>query len=83
MAKIETLRTNLGPLDALWIVLALVAGSWGLQTPGLGLLCGIAMGAAIGVWRLVRIQAKQLEFQQEEHYAEQEYSPDQGQYGRS
>jgi hypothetical protein len=67
MAKTQTLRTNLGPLDGLWIVLAFVAGGMASKDGGIGLLCGIAAGIAIGTWRLVQIQGKLLEFRQAEY----------------
>jgi hypothetical protein len=68
MAKTQTLRTNLGIIDGVWLLLATVAGGWGAKNSGIGLLCGIAMGIALGTWRLVQIQGKALEYRQAEYY---------------
>ncbi|MFI6076835.1 hypothetical protein ACIA5C_35390 [Actinoplanes sp. NPDC051343] len=71
MAKPESIRSTLGPIDGLWVVLALVVGGW-KSDPGVALLCAIAMAMALGVWRLVRIQAKALEYQQADYVARDE-----------
>lgn len=61
----ETISTGLKWWEA---VLCLVAGgyaTWATNV-GFGLLCALAAGIAFGVWRMVRIQGKQLEFVQQE-----------------
>ncbi|MFC3736500.1 hypothetical protein [Paractinoplanes deccanensis] len=71
MSSATTIRNTLGPLDAIWVVAAFIAGSLeGNFTTGL--LCGIGITAAMGVWRLVRIQAQLLELKQAEHFADDE-----------
>jgi hypothetical protein len=60
----ETLRTNIGPLDALAIVVVAVLAGINGNNYGLGLIAGAMTAAAIGVWRLVKINGKQLEYVQ-------------------
>jgi hypothetical protein len=71
MVKPRSIRNTFGPLDVLWVALALVAGGWKGDS-GTAALCTITMGVALGVWRLVRIQAKALEYQQAEYVADEE-----------
>jgi hypothetical protein len=61
----ETLRTNLKWWEAL---LCLVAGAAGGShgSAGLAVMSALAAGIAFGVWRLVRIGGKQLEYIQEQ-----------------
>ncbi|WP_305787825.1 hypothetical protein [Symbioplanes lichenis] len=65
------IRASLGLLDALWVLLATAAGGWAANF-GVGLLCGVAMGAALGVWRLVQIQAQILQLRQAEFFSDDE-----------
>ena len=72
-AVMETLKTNLKWWEALLCLLAGAAG--GSQgSAGLAVLCALASGVAFGVWRLVRISGKQLEYVQEQ--AVREYETD-------
>ena len=52
-----------------WVLLTLAVGVFA-GGRAVGLISAILMGAALGVWRLVRIQAKLLEYRQAEFYAD-------------
>jgi hypothetical protein len=69
----ETLRTTIGPLDTLAIVVIAVLAGINGQNYGLGLIAGAVTATAIGVWRLVKVTAKQLEYTQAA--AEDTYEP--------
>jgi hypothetical protein len=72
-AAMETLRTNLKWWEAL---LCLVAGAVGGSqgSTGLAVISALAAGIAFGVWRLVQIGGKQLEYVQDQ--AVREYETD-------
>jgi hypothetical protein len=69
----ETLRTNLKWWEAL---LCLVAGAAGGSqgSAGLAVISALAAGIAFGVWRLVQVRGKQLEYVQDQ--AVREYETD-------
>jgi len=61
----ETLRTSLKWWEALLCLAAgLAGGSQG--SPGLAVISALAAGITFGVWRLVRIGGKQLEYVQDQ-----------------
>jgi len=67
----ETLRTGLKWWEALLCLAAGAAG--GSQgSAGLAVMSALAAGIAFGVWRLVRISAKQLEYVQDQVVQEYE-----------
>lgn len=69
----ETLRTNLKWWETLLCLAAGAAG--GSQgSAGLAMISALAAGIAFGVWRLVRIGGKQLEYVQDQ--AVREYETD-------
>lgn len=66
-----TVRTTMGPIDAVLVVVAFLAG--GLQgTLASALITALCASVAIGVWRAVRILGHLLEQAQEDAVAREE-----------
>jgi hypothetical protein len=69
----ETLRTSVTWFDVAFIVVSAIIGLY-QGTYSTGLLCGIAAGIVLGIWRLIRFTGKILEYVQAS--AEGAYEPD-------